>query len=94
MQLGRVDEVMNFSRHRLSTAEIESALVSHPVVAEAAVVGAADETTGQSVVPFVIVRGDAVDTGDAIVQELRNHVGKEIGPIAKPILALLPRICR
>jgi acetyl-CoA synthetase len=82
--LGRVDDVMNISGHRLSTAEIESALVSHPAVAEAAVVGAADETTGQSVVAFVILRGDAVDTGEAIVQELRNHVSKEIGPIAKP----------
>ncbi|KUM33915.1 acetate--CoA ligase [Arthrobacter sp. EPSL27] len=82
--LGRVDDVMNISGHRLSTAEIESALVSHPAVAEAAVVGAADETTGQAVVAFVILRGDAVDTGDAMVQELRNHVGKEIGPIAKP----------
>lgn len=82
--LGRVDDVMNISGHRLSTAEIESALVSHPAVAEAAVVGAADETTGQAVVAFVILRADAVDTGDAIVQELRNHVGKEIGPIAKP----------
>ncbi|MFF1382033.1 acetate--CoA ligase [Arthrobacter sp. NPDC058288] len=82
--LGRVDDVMNISGHRLSTAEIESALVSHPAVAEAAVVGAADETTGQAVVAFVILREDAVDSGDAIVQELRNHVSKEIGPIAKP----------
>jgi acetyl-CoA synthetase len=82
--LGRVDDVMNISGHRLSTTEIESALVSHPAVAEAAVVGAADETTGQAIVAFVILRGDAEDTGDAIVQELRNHVGKEIGPIAKP----------
>ncbi|MDQ0819418.1 acetyl-CoA synthetase [Arthrobacter sp. V4I6] len=82
--LGRVDDVMNISGHRLSTTEIESALVSHPAVAEAAVVGAADETTGQAVVAFVILRADAVDTGDSIVQELRNHVGKEIGPIAKP----------
>jgi acetyl-CoA synthetase len=82
--LGRVDDVMNVSGHRLSTTEIESALVSHPAVAEAAVVGASDETTGQAVVAFVILRGDAVDSGDAIVQELRNHVGKEIGPIAKP----------
>jgi acetyl-CoA synthetase len=82
--LGRVDDVMNISGHRLSTAEIESALVSHPAVAEAAVVGATDETTGQAVVAFVILRGDAVDSGDVIVQELRNHVGKEIGPIAKP----------
>jgi acetyl-CoA synthetase len=82
--LGRVDDVMNISGHRLSTAEIESALVSHPAVAEAAVVGAADETTGQAVVAFVILRGDAVDSGEETVQELRNHVGKEIGPIAKP----------
>jgi acetyl-CoA synthetase len=82
--LGRVDDVMNVSGHRLSTTEIESALVSHPAVAEAAVVGAADETTGQAVVAFVILRGDAVDTGEDIVTELRNHVGKEIGPIAKP----------
>lgn len=82
--LGRVDDVMNISGHRLSTAEIESALVSHPAVAEAAVVGAADETTGQAVVAFVILREDAVDSGDATIQELRNHVAKEIGPIAKP----------
>ena len=82
--LGRVDDVMNVSGHRLSTTEIESALVSHPSVAEAAVVGATDETTGQAVVAFVILRGDAANNGDATVQELRNHVGREIGPIAKP----------
>ncbi|SDP67460.1 acetyl-coenzyme A synthetase [Pedococcus dokdonensis] len=82
--LGRVDDVMNVSGHRLSTAEIESALVSHPTVAEAAVVGASDETTGQAVVAFVILRGGAEDHGDETVQELRNHVAKEIGPIAKP----------
>ncbi|MDT0214012.1 acetate--CoA ligase [Rothia sp. ARF10] len=82
--LGRVDDVMNVSGHRLSTAEIESALVSHPSVAEAAVVGASDETTGQAVVAFVILRGGAEDHGDETVQELRNHVAKEIGPIAKP----------
>jgi acetyl-CoA synthetase len=81
--LGRVDDVMNISGHRLSTTEIESALVSHPSVAEAAVVGAADETTGQAVVAFVILRGSAVDDPD-IVTTLRNHVGHEIGPIAKP----------
>ncbi|MGO4383088.1 acetate--CoA ligase [Specibacter sp. RAF43] len=81
--LGRVDDVMNVSGHRLSTTEIESALVSHPSVAEAAVVGAADETTGQAVVAFVILRGSAVDDDD-IVTTLRNHVAKEIGPIAKP----------
>jgi acetyl-CoA synthetase len=82
--LGRVDDVMNVSGHRLSTAEIESALVSHPSVAEAAVVGASDETTGQAVCAFVILRADAHDEGEATVQELRNHVAKEIGPIAKP----------
>ena len=84
---------MNISGHRLSTAEIESALVSHPAVAEAAVVGAADETTGQAVVAFVILRADATDSGDATVQELRNHVGKEIGPIAKPkIILVVPEL--
>jgi acetyl-CoA synthetase len=82
--LGRVDDVMNVSGHRLSTAEIESALVSHPSVAEAAVVGASDDTTGQAVVAFVILRGGAEDHGAETVTELRNHVGKEIGPIAKP----------
>lgn len=82
--LGRVDDVMNVSGHRLSTTEIESALVSHPKVAEAAVVGAADETTGQAVCAFVILREEAGDGGADIVQELRNHVAKEIGPIAKP----------
>jgi acetyl-CoA synthetase len=81
--LGRVDDVMNISGHRLSTTEIESALVSHPKVAEAAVVGAKDELTGQAVCAFVILRGNA-DEGDDIVAELRNHVAKEIGPIAKP----------
>ena len=81
--LGRVDDVMNVSGHRLSTTEIESALVSHPKVAEAAVVGATDETTGQAVCAFVILRGGA-EEGPDIVTELRNHVAKEIGPIAKP----------
>jgi acetyl-CoA synthetase len=82
--LGRVDDVMNVSGHRLSTTEIESALVSHPKVAEAAVVGAADETTGQAVCAFVILRDSAGDGGDDIVEELRKHVQKEIGAIAKP----------
>lgn len=82
--LGRVDDVMNVSGHRLSTTEIESALVSHPKVAEAAVVGATDDTTGQAVVAFVILRESAQGGGEEIVQELRAHVGKEIGPIAKP----------
>ena len=82
--LGRVDDVMNISGHRLSTTEIESALVSHPKVAEAAVVGATDDTTGQAVVAFVILRESAGDGGTEVIQELRAHVGKEIGPIAKP----------
>jgi len=85
--LGRVDDVMNVSGHRISTTEVESALVSHPKVAEAAVVGAADETTGQGIVAFVILRGgvpEAEAEGDTIVTELRNHVAHEIGPIAKP----------
>ncbi|WP_390619481.1 acetate--CoA ligase [Cellulomonas timonensis] len=84
--LGRVDDVMNVSGHRLSTTEIESALVSHPTVAEAAVVGAADDTTGQAVVAFVILRGDAATdrSAEEVASELRAHVAKEIGPIAKP----------
>ncbi|RNL81297.1 acetate--CoA ligase [Nocardioides marmorisolisilvae] len=82
--LGRVDDVMNVSGHRLSTTEIESALVSHPKVAEAAVVGATDEMTGQAVCAFVILRESAGDGGADIVQELRDHVAKEIGAIAKP----------
>jgi acetyl-CoA synthetase len=82
--LGRVDDVMNISGHRLSTTEIESALVSHPKVAEAAVVGASDEMTGQAIVAFVILRESAGTGGDEVVTELRNHVAKEIGAIAKP----------
>jgi len=81
--LGRVDDVMIVAGHNLSTTEIESALVSHPKVAEAAVVGAKDETSGQAVCAFVILRANA-DAGADIVAELRDHVGKEIGPIAKP----------
>jgi acetyl-CoA synthetase len=82
--LGRVDDVMNVSGHRLSTTEIESALVSHPKVAEAAVVGAKDEDTGQAVCAFVILREAAGDGGEDIVAELREHVAKEIGKIARP----------
>ncbi len=83
--LGRVDDVMNVSGHRISTTEVESALVSHEAVAEAAVVGAADAMTGQGIVAFVILRGgvDHVE-GEELVKELRNHVAKEIGAIAKP----------
>ncbi|WP_211340856.1 acetate--CoA ligase [Xylanimonas allomyrinae] len=88
--LGRVDDVMNVSGHRLSTTEIESALVSHDVVAEAAVVGASDDTTGQAVVAFVILLGEHAERAatpegrTAVEAELRDHVAKEIGPIAKP----------
>jgi acetyl-CoA synthetase len=82
--LGRVDDVMNVSGHRISTTEVESALVSHPAVAEAAVVGATDATTGQAIVAFVILRGSAADGGAEMVTQLRNHVAKEIGAIAKP----------
>ncbi|SOC47544.1 acetyl-coenzyme A synthetase [Blastococcus aggregatus] len=82
--LGRVDDVMNVSGHRISTTEVESSLVGHPAVAEAAVVGATDPTTGQGIVAFVILRESGVDSGDELVQTLRNHVGKDIGPIAKP----------
>jgi len=99
--LGRVDDVMNISGHRLSTTEIESALVSHHKVAEAAVVGANDADTGQAVNAFVILRESALEEADApgegkdLVAELRNHVAKEIGPIAKPksimIVAELPK---
>src|SRR5690606_25944798 len=81
--LGRVDDVMLVSGHNISTTEVESALVSHPSVAEAAVVGAADETTGQAIVAFVILRGTAAETED-LVAELRNHVGATLGTIAKP----------
>ena len=91
--LGRVDDVMNVSGHRISTAEVEHALVSHPAVAEAAVVGASDATTGQGIVAFVILR-DAEQTRDAVA-ELRAHVAHEIGPIAKPrqilVVAELPK---
>jgi acetyl-CoA synthetase len=81
--LGRVDDVMNVSGHRISTTEVESALVSHPSIAEAAVVGAKDEITGQAIVAFVILRGGVVADKD-LEQSLKSHVTKEIGAIAKP----------
>jgi acetyl-CoA synthetase len=94
--LGRVDDVMLISGHNISTTEVESALVSHPKVAEAAVVGATDPTTGQGIVAFVILRGDAATAveddavaGAALIQELRTHVSKMLGPIAKPRQVLL-----
>jgi len=83
--LGRVDDVMNVSGHRISTTEVESALVSHEAVAEAAVVGASDAITGQGIVAFVILRGGiAAAQGETLIKELRDHVAKEIGAIAKP----------
>jgi acetyl-CoA synthetase len=94
--LGRVDDVMLISGHNISTTEVESALVSHPSIAEAAVVGATDPVTGQAIVAFVILRGgtDQVD-GPELVTALRDHVAHEIGPIAKPrqimVVAELPK---
>jgi acetyl-CoA synthetase len=81
--LGRVDDVMNVSGHRLSTTEIESALVDHPAVAEAAVTGRRDETTGQAIAAFVTLKGDQ-QGDDALAAELREHVAKRIGKIARP----------
>ena len=85
--LGRVDDVMLISGHNISTTEVESALVSHASVAEAAVVGATDPTTGQAIVAFTIPRGN-VDTdgaaGEQLIRDLRDHVAKTLGPIAKP----------
>jgi acetyl-CoA synthetase len=83
--LGRVDDVMNVSGHRISTTEVEHALVGAPGVAEAAVVGASDPTTGQAIVAFVTMKG----TVEANVEELRDHVARQIGPIAKPRQILL-----
>jgi acetyl-CoA synthetase len=81
--LGRVDDVMNVSGHRISTIEVESALVDHPSVAEAAVCGRADATTGQAIVAFVTLKG-GLDGSVEMLEELRNHVARKIGPIAKP----------
>jgi acetyl-CoA synthetase len=96
--LGRVDDVMLISGHNISTTEVESALVSHPAVAESAVVGATDPTTGQAIVAFVIPRGNvdtSGDKGEQLNQDLRNHVAKTLGPIAKPrqimLVAELPK---
>ncbi|TDE31019.1 acetate--CoA ligase [Actinomadura sp. 6K520] len=84
--LGRVDDVMLVSGHNISTTEVESALVAHPKVAESAVVGATDPVTGQAIVAFVIPRGDAGGDveGEEFLKELRDHVAKVLGPIAKP----------
>jgi acetyl-CoA synthetase len=83
--MGRIDDVMNVSGHRISTAEVESALVGHAGVAEAAVVGATDDTTGQAICAFVVLQADHADSvGEEIIDELRAEVAKEISPIARP----------
>jgi acetyl-CoA synthetase len=83
---GRIDDVLNVSGHRMGTMEIESALVSNPMVAEAAVVGRPDDLTGEAIVAFVVLKGNRPTGDDAkrIIKELSDWVGKEIGPIAKP----------
>jgi acetyl-CoA synthetase len=81
--LGRVDDVMNVAGHRISTIEVESALVDHPVVAEAAVVGKDDPVSGQAIFAFVTVR-QGVETNDQLALQLREHVARVIGPIARP----------
>jgi len=81
--LGRVDDVMNVSGHRISTIEVESALVDHSDVAEAAVCGRADKLTGQAIVAYVSLKGGREGSVDKL-NELREHVGRKIGPIAKP----------
>ena len=86
--LGRVDDVMNVSGHRISTAEVESALVDHPAVAEAAVVGVADSTTGQAIVGYVILRG-TFEASDLLGEEIRAHVATKLGPIARPKTVVL-----
>jgi acetyl-CoA synthetase len=93
--LGRVDDVMLISGHNISTTEVESALVSHPRVAEAAVVGATDPVTGQAIVAFTILRGDGGQPDEELATELRNHVAQALGPIARPrqilVVAELPK---
>jgi len=81
--VGRVDDVVNVSGHRLSTAEVESAIVSHPKVAESAVIGQADEDTGQAICAFVTLEGD-LDGDDKMVEELREQCARRIGKLARP----------
>jgi acetyl-CoA synthetase len=81
--IGRVDDVINVSGHRMSTAEVESAIVSHPKVAEAAVIGQTDEDTGQAICAFVTLRGD-LEGDDALQAEVREHVAQRIGKLARP----------
>jgi acetyl-CoA synthetase len=82
--IGRVDDVINVSGHRMSTAEVESAIVSHPKVAEAAVIGQQDEDTGQSIAAFVILEGEQDEGDEQLEQELREHVATRIGKLARP----------
>jgi acetyl-CoA synthetase len=86
--LGRVDDVMNVSGHRISTTEVESALVEHPAVAEAAVVGATDDLTGQAIVGYVILRGTHEASPD-LAKEIREHVGVKLGKIARPKMVVI-----
>ena len=86
--LGRVDDVMNVSGHRISTTEVESALVDHPAVAEAAVVGATDDTTGQAIIGYVILRGGN-EASDELGEEIRRHVATKLGAIARPKAVVL-----
>ena len=82
--IGRVDDVINVSGHRMSTAEVESAIVSHAKVAEAAVIGQSDEDSGQSVTAFVTLEGDDDEGSDELVEEIREHVANKIGKLARP----------
>ncbi len=82
--VGRVDDVVNVSGHRLSTAEVESAIVSHPKVAEAAVIGQQDEDTGQSIAAFVILEGEENEGDEQLEGEMREHVATRIGKLARP----------
>jgi acetyl-CoA synthetase len=82
--VGRVDDVVNVSGHRLSTAEVESAIVAHPKVAEAAVIGQADEDTGQAIAAFVILEGESDEGDEQLDQEIREHVARRIGKLARP----------
>jgi acetyl-CoA synthetase len=82
--IGRIDDVVNVSGHRLSTAEVESAIVSHQLVAEAAVIGQSDEDSGQAICAFVTLQGEAVEGSDELVEDIRAHVGVRIGKFARP----------
>jgi acetyl-CoA synthetase len=82
--IGRIDDVVNVSGHRMSTAEVESAIVSHQLVAEAAVIGQTDEDSGQAICAFVTLQGDDAEGSDELIEELRGHVAQRIGKLARP----------